>query len=77
MNRAALLRCFLGCTLWLTVACGGGAGRAAPADGPPPSGKHRQRALVLVEGEDDKAKQAPPTADGTSTPEIVKSVEDD
>jgi hypothetical protein len=33
--------------------------------------------LVLVEGEDDKAKQTPPTSDGTSTPEIVKSVESD
>lgn len=63
---------------WLPLACGGGAGHGAEADGPPPSGKGTERGLVLVEGEPeaDPAAQTPP-GDGTTTPEIVKSVEKD
>jgi DMSO/TMAO reductase YedYZ molybdopterin-dependent catalytic subunit len=61
------------------VACGGAgvAGQAAPADGPPPSGKAQQRALVLVEGESEATAAEAPPGDGTTTPEIVRSVEKD
>ncbi len=62
----------------LLVACGGGASHGAEADGPLPSGKGPQRGLVLVEGESEEpAPSPPPSGDGTSTPEIVESVEAD
>jgi hypothetical protein len=58
--------------------CGGSpAGRAAEADGPRPSGKGPRRALVLVE-EPPPAKPPPSkSGDGTTTKEIVESVERD
>lgn len=66
----------LSCVGLLLLACGGGAGRPAAADGPLPSGKGEKRGLVLVEGEPEEAPSTPP-GDGTTTPEIVKSVEAD
>ncbi|MEN9577046.1 MAG: hypothetical protein RJA70_55 [Pseudomonadota bacterium] len=65
--------------LALVSACGGGAGHGAEADGPPPSGGGKKRALGYVEDEPAKPK-APttsPQGDGTSTEEIVDSVEQD
>lgn len=68
-------------TMWclsVCVACGGAAGHGAEADGPLPKGQHRDRGLVLVEEEkkdDGKAGQTP--GDGTSTREIVESVDRD
>jgi len=71
--RAAFV--LFGCALGL-LACGGAAGHGAAADGPLPSGSHDQRGLVL-EQDEPPAEQAAPAGDGTSTPEIVKSVEKD
>ena len=64
------------CVAWLMIACGGGAGRPVAADGPMPTGKGEKRGLVLVEGEPEPAPTSAP-GDGTSTPEIVQSVEAD
>ncbi len=72
-HAASTLTCLAVC-----VACGGAAGHGAQADGPLPKGQHRDRALVLVEEEkkdDEKAGQPP--GDGTSTREIVESVDRD
>lgn len=60
----------------LAVACGGGAGRPMAADGPLPTGKGEKRGLVLVEGEPEDTPTAA-VGDGTTTPEIVNSVEAD
>jgi hypothetical protein len=70
MMRAAVLLALA------AVACGGGAGRANAADGPLPSGNSSRRSLELEEQPEAPAAEAPP-GDGTSTPEIVKSVEKD
>lgn len=66
-----LLSCAFG-----ALGCGGAAGHGAAADGPLPSGSHEQRGLVL-EQDEPPAEEAAPVGDGTSTPEIVKSVEKD
>lgn len=60
-------------------ACGGGAGHGANADGPLPKGRHNPRGLVLVEeGKEQKeADQTGAKGDGTSTTEIVESVQQD
>jgi hypothetical protein len=65
--------------LTVFVACGGGAGHGADADGPLPNGQHRERGLVLVEEGEEDAKDSEPGAkgDGTTTTEIVESVERD
>lgn len=61
----------------LIVACGGGAGgRPEAADGALPTGKGEKRGLVLVEGEPEQT-PSDGAGDGTTTPEIVKSVEAD
>lgn len=66
------------CLSCLSAACGGGAAHGAEADGPPPSGKGTERGLVLVEGEPEgEAAAQAPVGDGTTTPEVVKSVEKD
>lgn len=67
-----------GC-LAVCAACGGGAGHGADADGPLPKGQHRERGLVLVEEGEEDAKDSEPGAkgDGTTTTEIVESVERD
>ncbi len=62
---------------FVVAGCGGGAGHAAAADGPPPSGKSAERGLELVEGDAEAEPAAAPPADGTTTPEIVKSVDKD
>jgi hypothetical protein len=59
------------------AACAGGAGHAAAVDGPPPSGKSAERGLELVEGDAPAEPQVAPPSDGTTTPEIVNSVEKD
>lgn len=64
--------------LALLAACGGGGGGGRPvaADGALPSGKGEKRGLVLVEGEPEQT-PSDASGDGTTTPEIVKSVEAD
>jgi hypothetical protein len=70
--------CYLLSLAVFAMACGGGAGHGAEADGPAPSGNGPRRALELTEADPQApAKDTPATGDGTSTPEIVKSVEQD
>ncbi|HEX2735123.1 MAG TPA: hypothetical protein VHM70_26135 [Polyangiaceae bacterium] len=64
----------------LCAACGGGAGgngEPATADGPLPSGSGTARGLVLVTENPEAQKNDSQQGDGTSTPEIVDSVERD
>lgn len=66
------------CLLALSaLGCGGSAGHGAGADGPLPSGGGVRRSLELEEAPAEPPASAAPTGDGTSTPEIVKSVERD
>lgn len=66
-------------TCLTAAACGGGAGHGASPDGPLPQGQHRDRGLVLVEENEEKKDTDQPgtKGDGTSTKEIVESVQRD
>lgn len=66
--------------VWLGLAllgCGAGAGHAAGADGPPPAGNGARRSLELEEAPTEAPPSDAAVGDGTSTPEIVKSVDRD